>query len=97
MSDLDEDWFDPSEGEGPAFPPLPRADRRILVDPAAWRAAEAACAVDLAQAAMAIGRLAGLLASLDETMRAGMIARLALIEVEAMLWAAGTPPPRPVA
>lgn len=91
MSDLDEYWFDPPEGDDPAFPPLPRADRRMLLDPTAWRAAERDCAVDLAQAAMAIGRLDGLLAGLDENMRAGMIARLALSEVEAMLWAAGTP------
>ncbi|AUH35658.1 hypothetical protein CUV01_18595 (plasmid) [Paracoccus tegillarcae] len=70
---------------------MPRADRRQLLDPAAWRAAEKTCAVDLAQAAMAIGRLDGLLAGLDETLRRGLITRLALMEVEAMLWAAGTP------
>ncbi|AUH35724.1 MarR family transcriptional regulator [Paracoccus tegillarcae] len=91
MSDLEEYWFDPPEVDDPAFPPLPRADRRVLLDPAAWRAAEKECADALANAAMAIGRLDGLLAGLDETLRAGMIPRLALTEVEAMLWAAGTP------
>lgn len=96
MSDLDQYWFEPSDDADPAFSPLPRADRRVLLDPAAWRAAEKTCAVDLAQAAMAIGRLDGLLAGLDENMRAGMIARLALTEVEAMLWAAGTPIPQEV-
>ena len=67
MSDLDEYWFDPPEDEDPAFPPLPRADRRMLLDPAAWRTAERDCAVELARAAIAIGRLDGLLAGLDET------------------------------
>ncbi|MFD1798027.1 helix-turn-helix domain-containing protein [Paracoccus aurantiacus] len=91
MSDLDEYWFDPQVVDDPSFLPLPRADRRLLLDPAAWRAAERDCAVELAQAAMAIGRLDGLLAGLDETLRRGLITRLALMEVEAMLWAAGTP------
>lgn len=41
------------------------------------------------------GRLDGLLAGLEnQSARAGTITRLALIEVEAMLWAAGTPLPR---
>ena len=96
MSDLDEYWFDPPEGDDPAYPPLPRADRRLLLDPAAWRAAERDCAVDLAQAAQAIGRLDGLLASLDETLCRGLITRLASSEVVSMLWAAGTPIPQEV-
>ncbi|MFV0303232.1 MAG: DUF1403 family protein [Paracoccus sp. (in: a-proteobacteria)] len=91
MSDFDDYWFDPLDEADPAFPPLPRADRRVLLDPAAWRAAERNCAVELAQAAMAIGRLDGLLAGLDEKIRSGMTTRLALTEVEVMLWAAGTP------
>ena len=39
-------------------------------------------------------RLDGLLAGLDETMRRGLIARLAFSEVVSMLWAAGTPIPQ---
>lgn len=96
MSDLDDYWFDPLDDADPADPPLPRADRRALLDPAAWRAAEAACAVDLARAAQAIGRLDGLLAGLDEKTRRGLIARLAFSEVVSMLWAAGTPIPQEV-
>ena len=96
MSDLEEYWFDPPEDEDPAFPPLPRADRRMLLDPAAWRTAERDCAVGLARAAIAIGRLDGLLAGLDETMRRGLITRLAFSEVVSMLWAAGTPIPQDV-
>lgn len=72
MSDLNDYWFDASHEPDPVFPPLPRADRRKLLDPAAWRAAERNCAVELARAAMAIGRLDGLLAGLDETVRAGL-------------------------
>lgn len=96
MSYLDEDWFDPLDEADPAFPPLPRADRRVLLDPVAWRAAERDCAVDLARAAQAIGRLDGLLASLDAKTRRGLIARLAFSEVVSMLWAAGTPIPQDV-
>lgn len=71
--------------------PLPRADRRLLVDPADWRAAEAGQAGALANAAMAVGRLDAMLAGLDAEARAGATRRLALIEIEAMLWAQGTP------
>lgn len=50
-------------------------------------AAEARCAGDLARAAMAVGRLDECVAAMGQ----GAAARLALREVEAMLWAAGTP------
>ncbi|WP_157994928.1 hypothetical protein [Paracoccus tegillarcae] len=52
--------------------------------------------MDLAQAAQAIGRLDGLLAGLDETLRRGLITRLAFSEVVSMLWAVGTPIPQEV-
>ncbi|MDH2329232.1 hypothetical protein QCN27_20540, partial [Cereibacter sp. SYSU M97828] len=65
--------------------PLPRADRRDLLDPKPWRAAEAALAADLARTAQAIGRL-------DEAVHRlgpGAIQRLAYREVEAMSRAEG--------
>ncbi|WP_136685717.1 hypothetical protein [Falsirhodobacter xinxiangensis] len=65
--------------------PLPRADRRDLLDPRAWRAAEAALAADLARTAQAVGRL-------DEAvfrLGPGAIQRLAYREVEAMSRAEG--------
>ncbi|KGJ01828.1 HTH DNA binding domain-containing protein [Paracoccus halophilus] len=75
----------------PLAMPLPRADRRDLLDPAAWLRAEADQAAALARAAMALGRLDGALATLAEAPRAGALARLAMEESGAMLWAAGTP------
>lgn len=76
----------------PAAPPLPRADRRILLDPADWLRAEASLSADLARAAMALGRLDGALASLlEDDQRAGAGTRLAMAETGEMLWAAGTP------
>ena len=92
MSDLEEYWFDPPEGDDPRFPPLPRADRRPLVDPEDWRAAEGHCVGALAEAAGAIGLLDGLIAGLTSVaLRRGVATRLALTEVEALLWATGTP------
>lgn len=78
-------WFLPPEHD-PSDIPLPRADRTPLVDPAAWVAGQGAQAADLARAAMAVGRLEEVVAATP-----GAIARLAALEVEAMLWAAGTP------
>lgn len=57
---------------------LPRADRTRLIDPAAWIAGQGA---EPARAAMAVGRRDKVVA----------VARLVALEVEAMLWAAGTP------
>ncbi|MCJ1900237.1 MULTISPECIES: hypothetical protein [Paracoccus] len=60
-------------------------------DAAAWFSAEAGQAAELARAAFALGRLEGAVAALEPEARAGANRRLALIEVEAMLWAQGTP------
>ncbi|MTH64187.1 helix-turn-helix domain-containing protein [Paracoccus shanxieyensis] len=74
---------DPSlSGDAPAAP---------LPGPGDWLAAQAAEAGALARACAAIGRLDGTLAALPEHQRAGAVRRLALIELEAMLWAQGTP------
>ncbi|WP_435171184.1 hypothetical protein [Falsirhodobacter sp. 1013] len=78
---------DPDAPEGVAAwdLPLPRADRRDLLDVDPWRRAEAALAADLARAAQALGRL-------DEAVRRvgqGAAERLAYREVEAMLRADG--------
>lgn len=65
--------------------PLALATASPVLDPAAWRAAQGAQAPALAWAAMAVGRLDAAAA------RPGAVARLARLEVEALLWAAGTP------
>lgn len=78
-------WFLPGPSEDEEDGPFPPADRRILIDPAAWQQAERQLAPQLARTAAA-------LATLDERCRAlgpGATERLALIEVEAMLWAQG--------
>ncbi|UXU76310.1 MULTISPECIES: helix-turn-helix domain-containing protein [unclassified Paracoccus (in: a-proteobacteria)] len=62
-----------------------------VADAAAWRAAQAELAPALAAAATQLGRLDQLLTGLPEIARAGALLRLALIEVEAMLWAQGSP------
>lgn len=59
--------------------------------PGDWLAAQAANAVPLAQAAMAVGQLDARLAAMTPDQREGATRRLALLEVEAMLWAQGTP------
>lgn len=71
--------------------PLPHVDRTPLVDPRVWRAAQAVCAAPLAEAALAVGRLDAMLADMSDAARTGAIRRLALTEVEAMLWAQGMP------
>lgn len=86
---LDDNAWDRSGDEDPGVWPRPAADRSLLIDPQVWRAAHGAGAADLGRAAMAVGRL-------DETvarMGAGAVTRLALLEVDALLWAAGTPVP----
>ncbi|MDQ7777389.1 hypothetical protein [Paracoccus aminovorans] len=62
-----------------------------LFNAAAWGAAQAGLAEALARASLALGRLDGMLAALPAEARAGAVTRLALIELEAMLWAQGTP------
>ena len=84
MSD-DDLWFLPGPPGDPDTPP----DRLGPTDPAGWDAAQAALAVPLAQAAQALGALDAVVGG-----DPGMIRRLAMIEVEAMLWAGGTPLPR---
>lgn len=76
------------------LPRLPRTHRHQLLDPQEWRAGEAAAAPLLARAALALGQLDGVLSVMAGPDRAGAVARLALVEVEALTWAAGTPIPR---
>ncbi|PTE22668.1 hypothetical protein C5F48_05920 [Cereibacter changlensis JA139] len=78
-------WFLPEPDEEVAQAPLPRADRRSLLRPAEWRAAEAALAPDLARAAYRFG-------ALDERLRRaaeGPRSRLALVEAAEFSWWAG--------
>lgn len=56
-----------------------------------WLAAQSALVLDLAGAALAVGRLEARLTAMDDPARAGATRRLALIEVEEMLRAQGTP------
>lgn len=65
-----------------------------LADPAAWRQAQAALALPLAEAAAALGRLDATLVALDAAAADGAVMRLALAEAEAMLWAGGIVLPR---
>lgn len=65
-----------------------------MVDPLAWRRAEADLAPEIARAAMALGRFDGALAMPDGTgLRPGVLSRLAIRETETLLWVAGTPLP----
>lgn len=63
----------------------------VLPRPAEWVAAQSVLAVDLAGAALAAGRLEARLSLMDDKARAGANRRLALIEIEEMLRAQGTP------
>lgn len=83
----DDPWAPAWEIDDPALPPLPRADRTPLLDPQAWRAGQGDCAAALASAAMAVGQLDALVVAMGQ----GAVARLAAMETEALLWAAGTP------
>lgn len=60
-------------------------------DASGWLEAQERLAGDLARASLALGRLDAMVAGLPEAARAGATTRLALIEIEAMLWAQGTP------
>ncbi|MBC9248449.1 DUF1403 family protein [Paracoccus sp. 11-3] len=62
-----------------------------LIDQNGWQTAQATNAVALADAGLAVGRLDQLIAALPEDRRRGALTRLALIEVEAMLWGQATP------
>jgi hypothetical protein len=62
-----------------------------LPRPADWLAAQSSLAVELAGAALAVGRLEARLSLMDAQARAGATRRLALVEIEEMLRAQGTP------
>lgn len=78
-------WFLPGPSEDDTDSPFPAADRRLLIDPAEWQKAEREHAPLLARAAVALGVLDQRCAEIGQ----GALERLALIEVEAMLWAQG--------
>lgn len=80
MRESDLSWQSFNDGDQPA---LPR--------PADWLAAQSALAVELAGAALAVGRLEARLTAMDDKARAGATRRLALVEIEEMLRAQGTP------
>jgi hypothetical protein len=78
-------WFLPPPLPENDAPPLPRADRNPLIDPAQWRAAQADCAPELAQAAFRFGLLSARLSALPS----GYVTRLSLIEAAELSWFAG--------
>ena len=80
MRGSDLTWQNFGDGNQPA---LPR--------PADWLAAQSTLAVDLAGAALSVGRLEARLSLMDDKARTGATRRLALIEIEEMLRAQGTP------
>jgi len=82
-------WFlpgpDPDDDRDPFAPPLPRAPRQALFDPAEWRAAEAALAQPLADLELDLGRLVERV----ETMGPHTCERLAQAEAAALSWWTG--------
>ncbi|HWL57576.1 MAG TPA: helix-turn-helix domain-containing protein [Paracoccus sp. (in: a-proteobacteria)] len=72
--------FEPEEGHAP--PPMRPED---------WLAAQQAQSGLLARASASVGRLDATLAALSPDAQEGATRRLGLIEIEAMLWAEGTP------
>jgi hypothetical protein len=79
-------WFLPGPSEDIDDGPFLRADRRLLIDPQEWRRAEAGLAPQLARAAVELAVLDQRCKELGQ----GAVERLALIEVEAMLWTQGS-------
>ena len=75
-------FVDSDSGDGPAAP---------ILRPEDWLAAQRDQSGLLARAAAATGRLDAMLAEMSPDACKGAIRRLALIEVESMLWAQGTP------
>lgn len=81
-------WFLPAEDPSPEpdfLPPGPRAPRRMLFDPAEWRAAQDVLSGELAELAVSFG-------ALDEKLRSGPEGwrhRLALLEVADLGWWTG--------
>lgn len=78
-------WFLPDDAAADDLPPLPRAERGRLFDPAEWLAAQGALSGDLAAAALVQGRLAERMARAGE----GARLRLALEEVAGLGWWTG--------
>jgi len=82
-------WFlpgpDTEEDVPPGAPPLPRADRRPLFEPDAWRRAEARAGSDLARVALLFGELDARLRGAAE----GPRRRLALREAADLSWWSG--------
>lgn len=66
-------------------------DHLISAQLTEWLAAQSQLAVLLAEAAFAVGQMDSRLAAMPNADRAGVSRRLALREVESMLWAQGTP------
>ncbi|MDP5220852.1 helix-turn-helix domain-containing protein [Ruegeria sp. 2205SS24-7] len=87
--DPDDLWFlpDPEYELDGQETPLPKANATSLVRPDEWIAAQGKHAPELARAALAVGQLDMLVAQIGP----GALERLALREVEALVWAAGTP------
>lgn len=70
---------------------MTETDATKLIDISDWLRAQSAASVQLADAAQTVGRLDQLVAALPPDRQRGAITRLALIEVEAILWGQGTP------
>lgn len=64
---------------------------KVQHDKGAWFRAQEAQAAGLAGAALAVGRLDAVIAGMSAGDRRGALRRLALTEIEAMLWAQGSP------
>lgn len=85
MSNFDPDFTDDyADDRGAGF-----AQKPDLLAIAPWLAAQRDLALPLAQTAMALGRLDADLAAMAVPMREGALRRLALVQVEAILWAQG--------
>lgn len=74
---------------GDLIPRLSSRTPRSLANPRVWLAAQAGTLRAMAQASRSIGRLEATLAALSASEANGARQRLALLEVEAMLWAQG--------
>lgn len=82
-------WFLPDPGTTLVDheTPLPQADNTPLNNVCAWLLAQGQHAAGLAKAAMAVGQLDMLVAEMGQ----GALERLAMREVEALMWMAGMP------
>ena len=86
-------WFlpDPDDALDSHDIPLPKVQNDPLVRPDEWIAAQGTHAALLARAALAVGQLDMVVAGMGPDAGQGALERLALREVEALAWAAGTP------